>query len=103
MVMIATTQATAKIGEETPALRPVTIAMAQTVALCAGQEDHAAALRSVTLASGSTVSSAGKCDSSQSAAFAEELGGKTMELSPLSGDYIENLKAMAALMAEVMQ
>jgi zinc transport system substrate-binding protein len=42
-------------------------------------------------------------DSSQSAAFAEELGGKTMELSPLSGDYIENLKAMAGLMAEVMQ
>ncbi|HWQ51357.1 MAG TPA: zinc ABC transporter substrate-binding protein, partial [Terriglobales bacterium] len=42
-------------------------------------------------------------DSSQSAAFAEELGGKTMELSPLAADYIENLKAMAALMAEVMQ
>ena len=35
MVIIATTQATAKIGEATPALRPVTIAMAQTVALCA--------------------------------------------------------------------
>jgi len=42
-------------------------------------------------------------DSSQSAAFAEELGGRTMQLSPLAADYIENLKAMAALMAEVMQ
>lgn len=42
-------------------------------------------------------------DSSQSAAFAEELGGKTMQLSPLAADYIENLKAMAGLMAEVMQ
>ncbi len=42
-------------------------------------------------------------DSSQSAAFAEELGGKTMQLAPLSADYTQNLKSMAALMAEVMQ
>lgn len=35
-------------------------------------------------------------DSSQSAAFAEEIGGTTFPLSPLSGDYIENLKYMAA-------
>ena len=42
-------------------------------------------------------------DSSQSQAFAEEIGGKTMQLEPLSPDYIENLKAMASLMAEVMQ
>lgn len=42
-------------------------------------------------------------DSSQSEAFAEEIGGKTMELSPLSADYINNLKSMADLMAEVMR
>jgi zinc transport system substrate-binding protein len=42
-------------------------------------------------------------DSSQSAAFAEEIGGKTMQLSPLAADYIQNLKSMADLMAEVMQ
>lgn len=42
-------------------------------------------------------------DSSQSAAFAEEIGGKTMQLSPLAANYIENLKSMADLMAEVMQ
>lgn len=42
-------------------------------------------------------------DSSQSKAFAEEIGGKTMQLSPLSADYINNLKSMANLMAEVMQ
>ncbi len=42
-------------------------------------------------------------DSSQSQAFAEEIGGKTMQLEPLSPDYIENLRAMASLMAEVMQ
>ncbi|MEA5039146.1 MAG: zinc ABC transporter substrate-binding protein [Clostridiaceae bacterium] len=42
-------------------------------------------------------------DSSQSAAFAEELGGKTMQLSPLAANYIDNLKSMADLMAEVMQ
>ncbi|MGE4354189.1 MAG: metal ABC transporter solute-binding protein, Zn/Mn family [Oscillospiraceae bacterium] len=42
-------------------------------------------------------------DSSQSAAFAEEIGGKTMQLSPLAADYIDNLKAMTDLMAEVMK
>ena len=41
-------------------------------------------------------------DSSQSAAFAEEIGGKTMALSPLAENYIENLEGMAELMAEVM-
>ena len=30
-----TRRVTAKMGEETPALRPVTMAIAQTVALCA--------------------------------------------------------------------
>lgn len=39
-------------------------------------------------------------DSRQSAAFAEEIGGKAVKLDPLSGDYINNLKAMAAAIAE---
>ena len=42
-------------------------------------------------------------DSSQSQAFAEEIGGETMKLEPLAADYIENLKKMARTMAEVMQ
>ncbi|MFA9463138.1 MAG: metal ABC transporter solute-binding protein, Zn/Mn family [Velocimicrobium sp.] len=42
-------------------------------------------------------------DSSQSEAFAEEIGGKTMGLSPLAADYIDNLKNMAKTMAEAMQ
>ncbi len=42
-------------------------------------------------------------DSSQSAAFAEEIGGKTTQLAPLAANYIENIKSMADLMAEVMQ
>ena len=42
-------------------------------------------------------------DSSQAQAFAEEIGGKTIQLSPLSPDYITNLKKMAATMAEAMQ
>jgi zinc transport system substrate-binding protein len=42
-------------------------------------------------------------DSSQSEAFAEELGGKTIQLAPLAPDYIDNLKKMAQTMAEVMQ
>ncbi|MFU0832691.1 MAG: Zinc transport system substrate-binding protein [Oscillospiraceae bacterium] len=42
-------------------------------------------------------------DSKQSEAFAEEIGGKTVELSPLAPDYIENLKKMATTMAEAMQ
>lgn len=42
-------------------------------------------------------------DSTQSKAFAEEIGGKTIMLSPLSPDYIENMKLMAKTMAEAMQ
>ncbi len=42
-------------------------------------------------------------DSSQSEAFAEEIGGKTIQLSPLAADYIDNLKNMAQTMAEAMQ
>ena len=42
-------------------------------------------------------------DSSQSEAFAEEIGGKTIQLAPLAADYIENLKNMAQTMAEAMQ
>ncbi len=42
-------------------------------------------------------------DSNQSKAFAEEIGGRMMQLSPLAADYINNLKAMTKLMAEVMQ
>lgn len=42
-------------------------------------------------------------DSSQSQAFAQEIGGKAIQLSPLAADYIENLKKMAETMAGVMQ
>ncbi len=42
-------------------------------------------------------------DSSQSKGFAEEIGGKTIQLAPLAADYIENLKRMAYTMAEVME
>ena len=42
-------------------------------------------------------------DSSQSEAFAEEIGGKTIQLAPLSADYIVNLQNMAVTMAEVME
>ena len=42
-------------------------------------------------------------DSSQSAAFAEEIGGKTMQLAPLAPDYIENLERMAEIMRETMR
>lgn len=42
-------------------------------------------------------------DSSQSEAFAEEIGGKTIQLSPLAADYIDNLKNMAQTMGEAMQ
>jgi len=41
-------------------------------------------------------------DSSQSKAFAEEIGGKTAALEPLAENYIENLQSMAKLMAEEM-
>jgi len=42
-------------------------------------------------------------DSSQSIAFAEEIGGRTIQLAPLAADYIGNLHNMAMTMAEVMQ
>lgn len=42
-------------------------------------------------------------DSSQSKAFAEELGGETIQISPLSADYINNLENMAKTMAEAMK
>jgi zinc transport system substrate-binding protein len=42
-------------------------------------------------------------DSKQSEAFAEEIGGKTVELSPLASNYIDNLKKMANTMAEAMK
>ena len=42
-------------------------------------------------------------DSSQSKAYAEEIGGKTIKLEPLAADYINNLKAMAKVMSEVME
>jgi zinc transport system substrate-binding protein len=41
-------------------------------------------------------------DSSQSRAFAEELGGVTVQLDPLSAEYTENLKTMARTLAEGM-
>jgi len=42
-------------------------------------------------------------DSSQSKAYAEEIGGKTTQLSPLSADYIENLQKMADTIREAIQ
>ncbi|RDU23529.1 ABC transporter substrate-binding protein [Anaerosacchariphilus polymeriproducens] len=42
-------------------------------------------------------------DSSQSKAFAEEVGGKTIQLNPLSEDYINNLRNMVKTMAEVLK
>jgi zinc transport system substrate-binding protein len=42
-------------------------------------------------------------DSSQSQAFADELGGKTIQLAPLAANYIENFQNMAKTMAEVMK
>lgn len=41
-------------------------------------------------------------DSSQSEAFAEELGGVTARLEPLAADYVENLKIMADTLAEAI-
>jgi len=41
--------------------------------------------------------------SKQAKAFAEEIGGKTVELAPLAPNYTENLKNMTKLMAEVMR
>lgn len=39
----------------------------------------------------------------QARAFAEEIGGRAVMLSPLSADYIENLRAMANAVAEALQ
>ncbi len=39
----------------------------------------------------------------QAEAFAEEIGGKTVMLAPLSPDYVENLEKMAETMAEVLK
>lgn len=41
--------------------------------------------------------------SKQSQAFAEEIGGKTVQLDPLAADYTENMRRMIELMVEVMQ
>ncbi len=43
-----------------------------------------------------------EADSSQSKAFAEEIGGVTAQLEPLSGDYINNLKTMANTLSEAI-
>jgi zinc transport system substrate-binding protein len=42
-------------------------------------------------------------DSKQSQSFAEEIGGKTIQLDPLSLDYIKSLREMSEIMAEVMK
>ncbi len=41
-------------------------------------------------------------DSKQSQAFAEEIGGTTVQLAPLSPDYLNNLRKVADTMAEVL-
>jgi len=41
--------------------------------------------------------------SGQAEAIAEEIGGKTVKLSPLAEDYTGNLEEMASLLAEVLQ
>ncbi|MDD4798881.1 MAG: zinc ABC transporter substrate-binding protein [Clostridia bacterium] len=42
-------------------------------------------------------------DSSQSAAFAEEIGGKAVQLAPLAYNYLENLKVMANAIREAIK
>lgn len=42
-------------------------------------------------------------DSKQTEAFAEEIGGKTVQLAPLSPNYVENLRQMGETMAAVLQ
>jgi zinc transport system substrate-binding protein len=42
-------------------------------------------------------------DAARAKAFADEIGGKAVMLSPLSGEYIDNLKDMAAKLAESMK
>ncbi len=41
-------------------------------------------------------------DSKQTEAFAEEIGGKTVQLAPLSPNYVENLRKMAETMAAAL-
>ncbi len=45
----------------------------------------------------------GEIDSKQVEAFAQQIGGKTVKLEPLAPDYIENLKEMADVLAEIMK
>ena len=40
--------------------------------------------------------------SQQAQSFAEEIGGNTIQLAPLAPNYIENLRNLVTLMAEVM-
>lgn len=42
-------------------------------------------------------------DSKQADAFAEEIGGKTVELDPLAADYANNLKKMASTIADAVK
>lgn len=42
-------------------------------------------------------------DSKQAKAFAEEIGGRTVELAPLAADYESNLKKMAATVADAVK
>lgn len=42
-------------------------------------------------------------DSKQAKAFAEEIGGKTIELAPLAADYENNLKKMAATISSAVK
>ena len=39
----------------------------------------------------------------QAEAFAEEIGGRTVQLAPLSAQYIENLRGMAEVLTDVMK
>jgi zinc transport system substrate-binding protein len=41
--------------------------------------------------------------SRQAKAFADEIGGQTIELAPLSGDYINNLKRMAEILGKTLR
>ncbi|HWQ59225.1 MAG TPA: zinc ABC transporter substrate-binding protein, partial [Clostridia bacterium] len=41
--------------------------------------------------------------SRQAAAFAEEIGGKAVMLSPLAADYTDNLASMADALAEALK
>ena len=50
-----------------------------------------------------TIFSQAEIDSNQPEAFAEEIGGEKVMLSPLSDDYIANLKSMAEALAGAMK